>query len=165
MASLRALTGGLSTLGLSLALTACVPSVGAGGSDDRAYETVIAAVIRAESDAGGRAFDVEIEDGTAQVHVAVDGRDTEVDVELAGPTVTERHDDGDLDADDRTALDAASTTLADGIRIAAAAHGGGGDVSEVDLARGDDAAWRVEFTDGTTIAVAVSDGTVVRAGG
>ena len=164
MASLRVLAAGLSTLGLGLTLAACAPSPGAGTPGGVGYESVIAAVVAAESDAGGRAFEVEIEGETARVHVAVDARDVEVEVEVAGPTVTNRHDDGELEADDRAALDAASTSLADGVRIAAAAHGRDRGVAEVGVQTTDrTAAWKVEFTDGGEVAVAVSDGTIVRA--
>lgn len=160
MASHRVFAAGLPPLALTLALSACAPSTGASG--DVGYETVIAAVVLAESDAGGRAFQVEVEDGTAQVTVAGGDGVVEVDVRLSGPTVTDRREEGDLDADDRAALDSASTALADGIRVAVAAHGGGASVSEVDLEPGDDAAWTVAFTDGGDVTVAVADGAIQR---
>ncbi len=78
----------------------------------------------AESDAGGRAFEVEIEDGTAQVHVAAGDRTIAVDVDLTGPDRDRSAGRGRGRAEDRRALSAASTTLADGIRVAAAAHDG-----------------------------------------
>lgn len=162
MASHRAWIAGLSALGLALVLTACAPSGGKGGTGDVGYETVIAAVLLAESDAGGRAFEVEIEDGTAQVHVAAGDRTIAVDVDLTGPTVTDRRDAGGVEAEDRRALSAASTTLADGIRVAAAAHDGDGSVAEVGVDSGADASWTVEFTDGGEVAVAVTDGSIER---
>ncbi|MCG7416286.1 MULTISPECIES: hypothetical protein [Microbacterium] len=162
MASTRSLLAGLTALGLSVTMTACAPASSASESD-AGYETVIAAVVRAESDAGGRAFEVEIEDGSADIRVAVDDRAVDVDVDLAGPLVTGRQDARPLDRDDRTALDAATTPLADAVRIAAATHGRGIGISEVDLEREEDiAAWRVEFTDGEEVAIAVTDGAVVR---
>lgn len=165
MASLRSLAAGLSALGLSLALASCGSSPGAGPSAGVGYETVIAAVVLAESEAGGRAFELEIEGDTAQVHVAAAGRDVEVDVDLAGPTVTDRRDDGDLDGDDRATMDAAPTTLADAVRVAAATHDGDGSVDEVSLENGDGAAWKVAFTDASDVAVSVTDGTIVRSAG
>ena len=161
MASLRVLVAGLTTLGLTAALAACAPSAGSG---DGGYESAIAAVVLAESDAGGRAFEVETEGGTFQVRVAVGGR--EVDVEVSGPTVTDRRESGNLDADDRAALDSASTSLADAIRIAAAAHDGGRGVEEVALDQANDpAAWKVEFVDAGEVAVAITDGAIVRTEG
>ncbi|MBQ9916010.1 MAG: hypothetical protein IJO71_02285 [Microbacterium sp.] len=162
MASHRAPTAGLSALGLALALTACAPFGGQAGSGDVGYETVIAAVLLAESDAGGRAFEVEIDDGTAQVHVAAGDRTVEVDVDLTGPNVTDRRDAGEVEAEDREALTRASTTLADGIRVAASAHAGDGSVAEVGLNSGAQASWTVEFTDGGEVAVAVTDGSIER---
>ena len=162
MASPRALIAALAPAGLALSLTACAPAGGTGATVDVGYEKVIAAVVLAESDAGGRAFDVEIEDATAQVHVAAGDRAVEVDVDLAGPTVTDRRDEGEVESEDRAALASASTTLADGIRVAVAAHDGDRSVAEVALRSGADAAWSVEFVDGGTVAVAVADGTVER---
>lgn len=167
MASLRVPAIALATLGLAVAVTACAPaSPGAGTPDQVVYQAAIAAVVQAESDAGGRAFELEIDSGTAQVHVAVGDRDIEVDVDLAGPTVTERRDDGSLEGEDRAALDAAGTTLADGIRIAAAARSASGGVTDAGVDRDTDApAWKVEFADGAEVSVAVSDGVVVRSAG
>lgn len=167
MASLRVLAATLSALGLTVAVSACAPaSEGAGAPDDVAYQTAIAAVVRAESDAGGRAFELEVDAGTARVHVAVGDRDVEVDVDPSGPTVTQRRDDGPLDAGDRSALDAAGTTLADGIRIAAATRGASSGVTEAGVDRDADVeVWSVEFADGAEVSVAVSDGTVVRSEG
>lgn len=162
MASPRVLTAAFPPLALVLAVTGCAPSTPSTGVG---YETVISAVVLAESDAGGRAFELEIEGGTAQVHVAAGGRDVEVDVDLAGPTVAGRRDDGDLDADDRATMDAAPTTLADAVRVAAAAHDGDGGIDEVSLENGEDAAWKVAFTDAGDVAVSVADGTIVRAAG
>ncbi|WP_230006629.1 hypothetical protein, partial [Microbacterium sp. Bi128] len=100
MASPRVPATVLTTLGIAITVTACAPaSTGAGARDDAVYQAAIAAVVQAESDAGGRAFELEIDSGTAQVHVAVGDRDIEVDVDLAGPTVTERRDDGSLDGE------------------------------------------------------------------
>lgn len=162
MASHRVPTAGLSALGLALALTACAPATGRDGTGEVGYETVIAAVVLAESDAGGRAYEVDIDDGTARVHVASGDRAVEVDVDLAGPTVTDRRDAGEVETEDRKALATASTTLADGVRVAAAAHDGDGSVAEVGLGSGEAATWTVEFTDGGEVAVAVSDGAVER---
>ncbi|MBT9606724.1 hypothetical protein [Microbacterium sp.] len=167
MASPRVPAAVLTTLGIAITVTACAPaSTGAGARDEVVYQAAIAAVVQAESDAGGRAFELEIDSGTAQVHVAVGDRDIEVDVDLAGPTVTERRDDGSLDGEDRAALDAAGTTLADGIRIAAAVRSASGGVTEAGVDRDADApAWTVEFADGAEVSVAVSDGSVVRSAG
>ena len=163
MASLRVLAAGLSALGLALTLASCAPSPGSGPPGDEGYESTIAAVVLAESDAGGRAFALETEGGTSRIRVAVGDRDVEVEVEPAGPTVAGRHEGGDLDADDRAALSAASTPLADAIRIAAAAYDGNRSVDEVALDRdGGAAAWTIEFVDGGEVAVAATDGAIVR---
>ena len=120
--------------------------------------------MRAESDAGGRAYAVEVDDDTVEVKVATGDRAVEIDVDLSGPTVTDRRDDA-LDADDKEAVTAAVTTLADGVRIAAAAHRGEGGISEVELRRDSEIAWEIEFTDGGEVAVAVDDGAVLNADG
>lgn len=161
MASLRVPTVGLSTVALALALTSCAPSPMA---RDVGYERIIGAVVRAESDAGGRAYAVEVDDDTVEVKVATGDRAVEIDVDLSGPTVTDRRNDA-LDADDREAVTAAVTTLADGVRIAAAAHRGEGGISEVELQRDSEIAWEIEFTDGGEVAVAVDDGAVLNADG
>ncbi|MFX5710162.1 hypothetical protein ABTE34_21980, partial [Acinetobacter baumannii] len=66
---------------------------------------------------------------------------------------------------DRATMDAAPTTLADAVRVAAATHDGDGSVDEVSLENGDDAAWKVAFTDASDVAVSVTDGTIVRSAG
>ena len=112
----------------------------------------------------GDAAAVEVDGDTVEVKVAAGDRAVEIDVDLAGPTVTDRRDDA-LDADDREAVAAAVTTLADGVRIAAAAHRGEGGISEVELQRDSEIAWEIEFTDGGEVAVAVDDGAVLNADG
>lgn len=164
MASLRVPVLGLLAAGLTVTLSACAPSPSAPGDDDsanRGYEQAIAVVLLAESDAGGRAFGLEFDDDTARVEVAVGDREIEVDVDTAGPTVRGQRDEDDLDADDRQALESASTSLADALRIAAAAHRDGGGIEEAGLDRRDDGAvWTIEFTDDTEVDVAVDDGAI-----
>lgn len=162
MASLRIPVLGLLAAGLTVALSSCAPSASTPGDDDsanRGYEQAIAVVLLAESNAGGRAFGLEFDDDTARVEVAVDDREVEVEVDTAGPSIRDQRDDDDLDADDREALESASTSLADALRIAAAAHREGAGIEEAGLDRRDDGAvWTIEFTDDTEVDVAVDDG-------
>jgi len=157
MASLRVPLGALAAVALPLPLAACAPAA----SGPASSETVVAAVVRAESDAGGRAVDLDRDDdGTWEIHVAVDGRVSEVRVSADGGGVLSRDDDEPLDDDDRAALEAASTTMADAVRIAVSDHGGAG-VREVAIDRvGGTEVWSVSFDDGEETTVSLTDGSV-----
>lgn len=145
----------------ALATTACSPAASAGSAaaNDRA---AVRAVTTAESSAGGRAFQIEADDGAWEVHVASGDRETEVHLSSDGGEVRSSSDSGTLDADDRAALDAAGTTLADAVRIAAA-QGTGGAVEEAELERdGSAATWSVDLAGGVTVRVSAADGSVSR---
>jgi uncharacterized membrane protein YkoI len=158
MASLRLPLALLAATPLALGLTSCASPPASSG----ASETVVSAVVRAESDAGGRAFDLDRDDdGTWEVHVAANGRDTDLRISADGGQVLSRGDADALDAEDRAALEKAGTTMADAVRTAVAAHGVGG-VEEVDIERaGGVPVWQVAFDDGAQIAISLSDGSVV----
>jgi hypothetical protein len=157
MASLRVPLGILAAGALALPLAACAsPTSGSATS-----ETVVSVVVRAESDAGGRALELDREDdGAWEVHVLTSGSVHEVRVSPDGARVLSREDGDAADADDRAALDTAATTMADAVRIAVAARGGAS-VDEVDLDRAGGAeVWRVAFADGSETAVSLADGSV-----
>jgi len=159
MTSLRTPVCVLAAGALALGLSACTPPSATSTTGDS--ETVASAVVLAESDAGGRAFELDREDdGTWEVHVAANDRGIEVRVSAEGDRVQSRTDEDALDADDREALTAAVTTMADAVRIAVASHGGAG-VEEVSIERsGDQTAWQVGFDGGDEVAVSLADGSV-----
>lgn len=163
----------------ALALSACAPSSGedpapgtssapggeapdATGVDDDG-RTAVTAIITAEASAGGRAFELERGDAdTWEVHVAAGEREVEVRVASDATTVQSTQDDDGIDAEERAALDAAVTTLADAVRIATAHNPGGERLDEVHLDEEDGTwVWKVEVRDGTTVRVAATDGAVL----
>lgn len=141
------------------------PGSGASGatSVDDDGRTAVTAITTAESSAGGRAFELERgDDDTWEVHVAVGEREVEVRVASEGTSVQSSRDDDDIDAEERAALDAAVTTLADAVRIAATQNPGGERLDEVQL--DDDGGawvWKVEMRDGATVRISASDGAVL----
>lgn len=155
----------------ALILSACTPGPGgsasggaapsaAGGDDGR---TAVAAINTAEATAGGRAFELERgDDDTWDVHVAVGDREVEVRVAPDGTGVQSSRDDDGIDADERAALDAAVTTLADAVRIATAQNPGRERLDDVQLDREDDTwTWEVEMQSGTTVRISAADGAVL----
>lgn len=136
-------------------------AAGSSGVDDDG-RTAVTAINTAEASAGGRAFELEREDGTWQIHVAVGDREVEVRVASGGTTVQSSNDDDGIDADERTALDAAVTTLADAVRIATAQNPGGERLDEVQLDEEDGTwTWQVELADGSTLRISAADGSVL----
>ncbi|WP_285138125.1 PepSY domain-containing protein [Microbacterium sp. lyk4-40-TSB-66] len=162
-----------------LILSACAPATGGGpvpGSSDAPGSaasgataldddgrTAVTAITTAEASAGGRGFELERGDDDAwEVHVAVGEREVEVRVASDGTTVQSSQDHDGIDAEERAALDAAVTTLADAVRIATAQNPGGERVDEVQLEEDDGTwVWEVEVRDGTTVRVAAADGAVL----
>ncbi|WP_150952925.1 PepSY domain-containing protein [Microbacterium testaceum] len=143
----------------ALLLSACSASTPAGGSAANDREAV-RAITAAESSAGGRAFQLESDDGVWEVHVASGDREVEVRVSADGGEVTATSDSGALDGADRAALDAAVTTLADAVRIAAA-QGEGGAIDEAELRReGSTTTWDVELIGGAVVRVSAADGSI-----
>ncbi|GEB44139.1 hypothetical protein MTE01_00840 [Microbacterium testaceum] len=140
-------------------LAACAPLTPASDTPTNDREAV-RAITTAESAAGGRAFQLEADDGAWEVHVGSGGREVEVRVSSDGGEVRSSTDGGTLDAEDRSALDAAGTTLADAVRIAAA-QGTGGAVEEAELQRdGTATTWSIDLTGGVTVRVSATDGSV-----
>ncbi|WP_295852914.1 PepSY domain-containing protein [uncultured Microbacterium sp.] len=157
MAPSRMSAAALSLVAVALVATACSSDASGRAANDR---EAVRAVTTAESTAGGRAFQLETDDGAWEVHVASGDREVEVRVSADGSTVRSSSDSGALDAEDRTALEAASTTLADAVRIAAA-QGTGGAVEEAELERDDTTArWSVDLAGGITVRVSAADGSV-----
>ncbi|WP_295789748.1 PepSY domain-containing protein [uncultured Microbacterium sp.] len=143
----------------TLVVSACAPSAGDGGFTDREG---VRAVTTAESAAGGRGFELDVDDGRWEIHVAVGDREVDVRVSADGSTVASSEDDGDgIDADDRRALEAATTTLADALRIAAAQNPGADRIEGASLEReAGSAVWRIDFAGDATVRVSGSDGSV-----
>lgn len=140
-------------------MAGCTPTTPAGDAATNDREAV-RAITTAESRAGGRAFQLEAEDGAWEVHVASGDREVEVRVSADGGEVRSSSDSGALDAEDGSALAAAGTTLADAVRIAAA-QGRGGAVDEAELQRdGTTATWSIDLAGGVTVRVSAADGSV-----
>ncbi|MDF2044640.1 MULTISPECIES: hypothetical protein [Microbacterium] len=158
MTSLRLPFAILTAAPLALALTGCAPSTTGAGTS----ETVVAAVVRAESDSGGRAVDLEREDdGSWEVRVAMSGRAEDLRISADGGQVLSRGEADTLDAEDRAALERAGTTMADAVRTAVAAHGDGS-VEEVGIERAEGGSvWRVSFDTGADVTISLADGSVV----
>ncbi|KQR88926.1 PepSY domain-containing protein [Microbacterium sp. Leaf179] len=149
----------------ALALSSCTPAPG-GANTSATDETAIRAANTAEADAGGRAFALDRgDDDSWEVHVAVGDREVEVHLASDGATVQSRSDDDGIDADERAALDAAVTTLADAVRIAAAQNPGGDRIDEVQLDDdGGDWSWTIEMQSGAVVRISAGDGAVVSTG-
>lgn len=162
----------------AVTLSACAPASGGGAPGtsgvsesgasgttaiDDDGRTAVRAITVAEASAGGRAFELERgDDDTWELHVAVGDREVEVRVSSDGTSVQSSQDDDGVDDDERAALDAAVTTLADAVRIATAQNPGGERLDEVQLDEDDGTwAWTVEVRDGTTVRVAAADGAVL----
>jgi len=158
MAPSRMSAAALLLAAVALVATACGSDTsGSAAANDR---EAVRAITTAESTAGGRAFQLETDDGAWEVHVASGDREVEVRVSADGGSVRSSSDRGALDAEDRAALDAASTTLADAVRIATA-RGTGGAVEDAELERDDTTArWSVDLAGGVTVRVSAADGSV-----
>jgi uncharacterized membrane protein YkoI len=179
MASTRIPAITLLALAGVLTLSACAPAAGGGlvpstsgapggGASgataiDDDGRTAVTAIITAEASAGGRAFELERgDDDTWEVHVAVGEREVEVRVASDGRSVQSSEDDDGIDAEERAALDAAVSTLADAVRIATAQNPVGERLDEVQLDEDDGTwVWTVELRDATTVRVAAADGAVL----
>ena len=124
------------------------------------------AIASAETETAGTAYEIDDQDddGTWEVDVRVDDRSVEVTVSADGTTVVSTEED-DLDSDDRDALDAASITLVEAIKIAVQEVGGVLDDAELEEEDGT-YGWEISLdgTDsGDDIEVLVSiDGQVLR---
>ncbi|WP_022923088.1 PepSY domain-containing protein [Ornithinimicrobium pekingense] len=142
-----------------------------GGAAGDLTATALTAVATAEDEAGGTAYEIDDQDddGSWEVDVAVGDRSVEVTVSEDGLTVVGTEDD-DLDDDDRTAVEAAGTTLADAIETAVTEVGGTLDDAELEE---EDGAWLWKVTvdgadsgdDDVDVLVDVSSGEVVSTDG
>ena len=158
MALSRMSAAALSLVAVALVATGC--SSDASGSAAANDREAVRAITTAESTAGGRALHLETDDGAWEVHVASGDREVDVRVSADGGSVRSSSDAGALDAEDRAALDAASTPLADAVRIAAA-QGAGAAVEDAELVRDDTTAhWSVNLSGGVTVRVSAADGSV-----
>lgn len=139
------------------------PTTDPATSDAGTRAGLLAAIALAEEDAGGTAFEVDVDDGGFNVRVAVDGQEVEVDTDADGTEVLRTDPDGALDRDDAEGLDAAQVGLAEAIEIAAAEHGGEAAVDDIDLSRETAGfVWDVAFVDDVEIRVDVVGGSAVR---
>lgn len=160
MASIRTPAAAV-LLAAALALAGCTSAPAGDASASATDREAVRAVTTAESSAGGRAFELESEDDEWQVHVAVGDREVEVRVSTDGGQVLASDDSDGLDVDDRTALDAATTTLADAVRIAASQNPGGARIEEAQLESANGVAvWQVDLEGGANVSVSGADGSV-----
>lgn len=140
-----------------------------GDGDTQATSTaepaVLTAVALAEAEAGGTAFEVDDRDGgTWEVDVAVGDDVIEVRISDDGTEVLGSSPDGTLDSDERAALDVATVTIADAIRIALAEVDGEVEDVDLDSVRGAHA-WEVTIdhgSDDTEVYVSVTTGEILR---
>lgn len=147
----------------ALALSACSPAPAGADGVDVDGRTAVTAITTAEASAGGRAFDLERGDDDAwEVRIAVGDREVDVLVSADGTSVQSSRDGDGLEAEDRAALDAAVTTLADAVRVAATSNPGGERLDEVQLDQdGGTWIWKVELQDDTTLRVSAADGSIL----
>ena len=126
-------------------------------------DAAFAAITTAEDETQGIAYELELDDGLWEVHVAVGDTDAEVRTSGDGAEVVSTDTDDTVDDDDRRALDAAGITLAVALQAAIDGHGSGS-VDEISVS--DDVegqlAWEVSFTDDVEVYVAVVDGAILR---
>ncbi len=159
MASTRTFVTALTTAGV-LALGGC--AAGPDTTDAATDREAVRAITLAESQSGGRAFELESDDDEWEVHVATDDGETEVRVSADGGEVRSSSDGDALDPDEQARLDAAVTTLADAVRIAAGRTPGGARIEKVELDdEGGTTVWEVETGGGSTVRVSASDGAVL----
>lgn len=128
------------------------------------YDAVLAAVDRAVAD-HGPAFEVDADDGSWEVHVAVGGDEVEVRVSADGSEILATDREGALDSTDRAGLDAAGDfTLAQALRTAIAEYGGTTAVDEVTISDddGDPFAWEVAFADDVEVYLDIATGALLR---
>ncbi|GAA4723012.1 hypothetical protein GCM10023216_10540 [Isoptericola chiayiensis] len=120
---------------------------GAGGDDSAPTDrttTGLSAIALAEAETGGAAYALDDEDGGWQVDVADGDRSVEVTTNAAGTEVTGT-ESGDLDGEDRDALDATQVSLSEAVQRVVGQSGGALQDAELDV---DDGAahWSVGVT-------------------
>lgn len=128
----------------------------ASGDIPAEYDGVLAAIELAATDAGGRAFELDDEDGGWEIYVEVDGIEVEVEVNREGTEILGQDPDDDgLDSDEQALLDAAGdVTMADALRLAIIEHGGTAPVDEIEVGFRDGVAvWEVDFHDDVEVYV------------
>lgn len=133
-------------------------------------EPAIAAIERAEQETGGVAFEIDNEDQDRawEIDIADGTRHITVIVSGDGEMIVSTSDDAEeVDAADRAALDAATTTLAQALEAAADEIGEGNafDGASLEDDEGDSQAWKVTFEDATEVFVSITDGSILRGDG
>lgn len=140
-------------------------SEGTGGEVPEQYAAPLAAVALAEQESGGRAFEIDADDGEWEVLLDVRRDEVEVRVSADGQEVLSSERDGRIDSDDLAGLDAAQTGLPEAIGIALGEHSGAADSRLDDVTLEEEAGnavWEVSFEDGTEVYVDVRNGNVLR---
>ncbi|GAA1421417.1 PepSY domain-containing protein [Agrococcus citreus] len=127
-------------------------------------EGAIAAIELAESETGATAFEIDDEDDDASWEVDLADGTEQITVLVSGDgaSVVSTEREGDVDDDDRAALDAAGISLVEAIEAAAAEAG---DAAFDDASLEDDSdgpAWEVSFRDEIEVHVSVADGSILR---
>jgi|GEM_PF-5585591 len=123
-------------------------SDGGGSGDDSVptdrTTTGLSAIALAEAETGGAAYALDDEDGGWQVDVADGDRSVEVTTNGAGTEVTGT-ESGDLDGEDRDALDATQVSMSEAVQRVVGQSGGALQDAELDV---DDGAahWSVGVT-------------------
>ncbi|WP_346054401.1 PepSY domain-containing protein, partial [Microbacterium aurantiacum] len=145
---------------------ASAPAAGSGAEADvvAQYEAARAAVDLAERTAGGKAFELDDEDGgNWEVRVAVENEEFEVVVDAAGTEVLRSERDDSLDGEDAGRLNGVQIGLSEAIGIAVSEYTGTARLDDADLTtEGDTVAWEIGFVDDVEIYLDVLDGRVIR---
>ena len=143
------------------------------GDDDAAanekggsLEAAQAAIDLAEKEIGGKAIEIDFDDGRWEIDVIKGTEKHEVVVNAEGTEVLNKEkDDDQADQKDVDALKKAKTSLKDALRIAVDEKGGG-TLDEADLETGSTPAWEIEVypedkTDSIDVYVSAIDGSIV----
>jgi uncharacterized membrane protein YkoI len=117
--------------------------------DVNSVAQAVAAIRLAESEANGRAFELDSEGLSRwEINVASNEREIEVQVNQSGTVVTHTRDDGPLDPEDQDQLTNATVSMADAVSTAGESASGAVSSAELSTHMGT-LAWSVEFESGT----------------
>lgn len=148
-----------------LSLTACGNDSVTSADSKSSVKDAIAAVTLAESEVGGKAFELDEEGKSGwDIDVVVNDQVTEVRVNAKDTEITKKRQDGRIDLDDARRVAAATVPMSDAITTAAKEVVGLVTHAELSRHRATTLVWSVEFNDGgqdTEVSVDATTGKVV----
>lgn len=133
----------------AIGLSGCGAKEATVADSTESVSQAVAAIKLAETQANGRAFELDSEDLSRwEINVASNEREIEVRANRAGTEVTRTRDDGPIDATDRDQLADATVPMVDA--VSTAGESAQGTVSSAELTTHQNAlVWSVEFDSGS----------------